>query len=300
MQTVGFIGAGAMGRPMAERLLASGFGVKVYDPSEEATSPLHAAGASVAATPQEAATGVGVACACLPNPAVSVEVAAQVAESPDLHTYIEMSTIGTAALERIGQIMEAGGISVVDAPVSGGPRGARAGELTTMVSCPDAAFERAEPVLSAIAQNVRRVGEKPGLGQIMKVANNLVSAAGMAASFEAAVLAVKAGIDADTFVDVINVSTGRCGATLDKFPTSILNRRFDYGGKLGTMYKDISLYENEARRSGAVSWVGASVVQLWFHAMSQGRADDDYTTLIQMIEEWGGAEVIGASAAATD
>lgn len=299
MQTIGFIGAGAMGQPMAERLLEGGFGLKVFDPSEAATAPLAAMGATIVGSPLDAATGVALACACLPSPAVSVSVAEGIAGSPDLRTYIEMSTIGTAAIERIAGIVSAGGIALVDAPVSGGPRGARAGELTTMVGCTDADFARAETVLTAIARNVRRVGAKPGLGQVMKVCNNLVSAAGMAASFEAAVLAVKAGIDADTFIDVINVSTGRCGATLDKFPASILNRKFDYGGKLGTMFKDISLYADEAQRMNTVSWVGASVVQLWFHAMSQGRADDDYTTLIKMIEEWGGAEVIGASASAS-
>ena len=301
-KTIGFIGLGAMGSPMAERLLKSGFGLKVYDPSADAVRPLVQLGAVAANSPLDATTGVTIACACLPNQMVSTEVACGengTANSPTLEAYIEMSTIGTEAIEKIAASMKQSGIAMVDAPVSGGPRGARAGELTTMVACADETFAKVEDVLAAIAANVRRVGEKPGLGQVMKVTNNLVSAAGMAASFEAAVLAVKAGIDADTFIDVINVSTGRCGATLDKFPASILNRGFDYGGKLGTMYKDIDLYQQEAKRQNTVSWVGANVVQLWQHAMTQGRENDDYTTLIQMIEEWGGVEVVGRSAPKT-
>lgn len=298
-EMIGFIGLGAMGSPMAERLLNKGFGLKVFDPSEKAMKALVDMGAVAAKSPLDAVTGVEIACACLPNQDVSTAVACGedgTANSPTLKAYIEMSTIGTAAVEKIAAAMNQSGIAMVDAPVSGGPRGARAGELTTMVACANEVFEKVEAVLSAIAANVRRVGEKPGLGQVMKVTNNMVSAAGMAASFEAAVLAVKAGIDADTFIDVINVSTGRCGATLDKFPASILNRNFDYGGKLGTMYKDIDLYQQEAKRQETVSWVGSNVVQLWYHAMTQGRQNDDYTTLIQMIEDWAGVQVIGRSA----
>jgi 3-hydroxyisobutyrate dehydrogenase-like beta-hydroxyacid dehydrogenase len=91
----------------------------------------------------------------------------------------------------------------------------------------------------------------------------------------------------------VNASTGRNSATMDKFPASVLTRSFDYGGKLSTMYKDVLLCLEEARRLDVPMWVGTNVVHLWFHAMTQGRGDDDYTTLLQMIEEWAGVTVGG-------
>ena len=104
-------------------------------------------------------------------------------------------------------------------------------------------------------------------------------------------MAVKAGVDARTLIDVVNASTGRNTATTDKFPQSILPRTFDYGGKLATMYKDVELFFAEARALEVPMWVGAAVVQLWFQAMTEGRGQDDYTTLIKTIEGWTGVTV---------
>ncbi len=173
------------------------------------------------------------------------------------------------------------------------PRGAHAGTLTIMAAGPQQAFDITQKPLSAIAHNVFRVGDVPGMAQVVKLANNMISAAGMASAFEAVAMAVKAGIDAHTLIDVINVSTGRNSATMDKFPASVLPRSFDYGGKVETMYKDVALCMEEARRRNVPMWVGSSVHQMWFHAMTQGRANDDYTTLGKMIEEWAGVTIGG-------
>ena len=199
-----------------------------------------------------------------------------------------MSTIGSSTIAAIADELGKSGITVLDSPVSGGPRGARAGTLATMVAGDRAAFERVKPLFDAIARHVFYIGEKPGLAQVTKAANNMISAAAMAISCEAAALAVKAGIDARLFIDVVNASTGRNTATTDKFPASILTRSFDYGGKLATMYKDVTLCLQEAKERDVPMWVGANVVQLWFHAMSQGRGNDDYTTIMKTIEEWSG------------
>ena len=182
---------------------------------------------------------------------------------------------------------------MLDAPVSGGPRGARAGKLATMVAGDRAAFDRARPLFEAIAGKVFYVGAEPGLAQITKLANNMISAAGMAAAFETSAMAVKAGVDARVLIETVNASTGRNSATMDKFPAAVLTRSFDYGGKLSTMYKDVFLCLEEARELDVPMWVGSNVVQLWFHAMTQGRGNDDYTTLIKMIEDWAGVVVGG-------
>lgn len=293
---IGFIGCGAMGAPMAERLIDAGHALRVFDPNPAAVAPLLARGATVAGSPREAARGCAVAFACLPSPEVSERVALGpdgVAGCEGLGIHVEMSTIGSAAVKRIAAGLAARGIATLDAPVSGGPRGARAGTLSTMVSGDRAAFDQAKPLLGTIARNVFYIDAAPGLGQVTKLANNMISAAGMAAAFEAAAMAVKAGVDARTLIDTVNASTGRNSATLDKFPASVLPRTFDYGGKLSTMYKDVSLCLEEARALNVPMWVGANVVNLWFHAMTQGRGDDDYTTLIQMIEDWAGVTVGG-------
>jgi 3-hydroxyisobutyrate dehydrogenase-like beta-hydroxyacid dehydrogenase len=291
-----FIGCGAMGAPMAERLIDAGHSLRIYDPNAAAMSPLVARGAMAASSPCDAATGSDLAFACLPSPKVSRSVALEpggIAACKGLGIYVEMSTIGSQTIKEIAEGLGQSSIAVLDAPVSGGPRGARGGTLSTMVAGKLATFQRAKPLLETIAHNVFYIGETPGLGQVTKLANNMISAAGMAAAFEASAMAVKAGVDARVLIDTINASTGRNSATLDKFPVSVLTRSFDYGGKLSTMYKDVLLCLEEARRLNVPMWVGSNVVQLWFHAMTEGRGEDDYTTLIKMIENWAGVVVGG-------
>ena len=293
MTTLAFIGCGAMGAPIAERLIDAGHTVRLFDPRAEAMAPLVARGGIATTSPREAATGAEVAFACLPSPEVSRDVASGVAGAAGPRIYVEMSTIGSKTVQAIATELAKSNITVIDSPVSGGPRGARAGTLSSMVAGERTAFERVKPLLETIARNVFYVGDKPGLAQVTKLANNMISAAGMVASFEAAALAVKAGVDARTFIDTVNASTGRNTATSDKFPASILTRSFDYGGKVGTMYKDVFLCLEEARGLNVPMWLGNNVVQMWFHAMTEGRGNDDYTSLIQMIETWAGVVVGG-------
>lgn len=296
MARIAFIGCGAMGAPIAERLIDAGHALAIHDPDAKATAPLVRRGAVAAPSPRDAAEGSEIAFACLPSPEVSRKVALDadgVRGCKGLTAYVEMSTIGSKAVKAIAQGLGAAGIPLLDAPVSGGPRGARAGTLSTMVAGERATFERVKPLLDAVARNVFYVGETPGLGQVTKLANNMISAAGMAAAFEASAMAVKAGVDARTLIDTVNASTGRNSATMDKFPVSVLTRSFDYGGKLATMYKDVLLCLEEARDLEVPMWVGSNVVQLWFHAMTEGRGNDDYTTLIKMIENWAGVVVGG-------
>jgi 3-hydroxyisobutyrate dehydrogenase-like beta-hydroxyacid dehydrogenase len=296
MARIAFIGCGAMGAPMAERLIDAGHALSIYDPSPAATAPLVARGAVAAPSPRAAAEASDVAFACLPSPDISRKVALDadgIVACKGLGAYVEMSTIGSKTVKAIAQGLAAAGIPVLDSPVSGGPRGARAGTLSTMVSGAPATFESVKPLLETVARNVFYMGEEPGLGQVTKLANNMISAAGMAAAFETSAMAVKAGVDARTLIETVNASTGRNSATMDKFPAAILTRSFDYGGKLSTMYKDVFLCLEEARELNVPMWVGSNVVQLWFHAMTQGRGNDDYTALIKMIEDWAGVVVGG-------
>ena len=296
MARLAFIGCGAMGAPMAERLIDAGHALSIYDPSPAATAPLVARGAVPAPSPRAAAEASDVAFACLPSPDISRKVALDadgIVACKGLGAYVEMSTIGSKTVKAIAQGLSAAGIPVLDSPVSGGPRGARAGTLSTMVAGAPATFDSVKPLLETVARNVFYMGEAPGLGQVTKLANNMISAAGMAAAFETSAMAVKAGVDARALIETVNASTGRNSATMDKFPAAILTRSFDYGGKLSTMYKDVFLCLEEARELNVPMWVGSNVVQLWFHAMTQGRGNDDYTALIKMIEDWAGVVVGG-------
>jgi 3-hydroxyisobutyrate dehydrogenase-like beta-hydroxyacid dehydrogenase len=296
MTTLAFIGCGAMGAPIAERLIDAGHTVRVFDPRAEAMTPLVARGGIAAASPRDAANGAETAFACLPSPEVSRVVAIGpdgVAGSASLRTYVEMSTIGSTAVKDIAAALAEKNIVTLDSPVSGGPRGARAGTLSTMVAGERATFERAKPLLQAIARNVFYVGDTPGMGQVVKLANNMISAAGMLAAFEASAMAVKAGVDARTLIETVNASTGRNATTMDKFPASVLTRSFDYGGKVSTMYKDVHLCLEEAKQLKVPMWLGANVVEMWHMGMAQGRGEDDFTSLIQMIEQWAGVVVGG-------
>jgi len=303
MARLAFMGCGAMGAPIAERLIDAGHTLYIYDPNGAATAPLVARGAVAASSPRAAAEVSEVAFACLPSPEISRKVALDadgIVNCRGLSAYIEMSTIGSKTIKAIAEELAKAGIPVLDSPVSGGPRGARAGTLSTMVAGPRTTFEKVKPLLETIARNVFYIGEEPGLGQVTKLANNMISAAGMAAAFEASAMAVKAGVDARTLIDTVNASTGRNSATMDKFPAAVLTRSFDYGGKLSTMYKDVLLCLEEARELNVPMWVGSNVVQLWFHAMTQGRGNEDYTALIKMIEDWAGVVVGGNESGPTD
>src|SRR6187401_957467 len=184
-QTIAFIGCGAMGAPIAERLIDAGYTVRLFDPRTEAMAPLVKRGGMTASSARDAASGAA-----------------------SLRTYVEMSTIGSAAIREIATELTKRNIVTLDAPVSGGPRGARAGTLSTMVAGEHAAFERVKPMFEALARHVFYVGDKPGMGQVVKLANNMISAAGMLAAFEASAMAVKAGVDARTLIDTVNASTG--------------------------------------------------------------------------------------------
>jgi 3-hydroxyisobutyrate dehydrogenase-like beta-hydroxyacid dehydrogenase len=291
---LGFIGIGNMGLPMALRLIDRGIGLTVFDIREDAVHPLVTRGARAVSSPADVASEVQTVLVCLPTPDVVGEVALGphgIAEGSAVRAYVDLSTTGLKVAELVANGLGERGISVLDAPVSGGVLGAEKGTLTVMASGPTSVFERVKPILEVIGKNVIYVGQRPGLGQMMKLVNNLLSATALVASSEAFVLGTKAGLDPDIMLKVINTSTGRNTATEDKFPKSILPRTFDYGFKTELMYKDVKLCLEQAETLGVPMWVGNAVRQLWGYAMGQGGGPRDFTTIIQYIESWAGVEV---------
>lgn len=296
METIGFIGTGHMGGAMAMRLLEAGHPMVVLDTSPAAVAPLVARGARAASSPREVADAAPVVFACLPSPEVSLAVVDGpdgVARGSALEVYVESSTIGEGTAQALDARLSAAGIGFVDAPVSGGPRGAREGTLSVIAAGAPALLDRLSPVFGRLARQTFRVGARPGQAQVCKLVNNAISIAAMAITCEAVVLGVKAGCDARVMIDAINASTGRTSASVDKFPKAILPRSFDYGGPLSIGSKDLELYLDMAQRHGVTVDVARAVAALWSEVVAANGPDRDYSTMIQPIERRAGVIVGG-------
>jgi 3-hydroxyisobutyrate dehydrogenase-like beta-hydroxyacid dehydrogenase len=288
---LGFLGLGQMGSAIAERLQDAGATLHLFDPNKAALAPFLAKGAQVHASPTGVADAARIVFACLPSGAISEAVARDVAAGSEVRIYVEMSTIGSPAQAKVQAIVEARGITLVDCPISGGPKGARAGTLTVITAGPPEARSEIRPWLHRIGKNVFEVGDRAGQAQLMKLVNNLINAANMATAFEALVLGAKGGLDPDQMVNVLNVSTGQNSATLTKVPKAVLTGTFDYGSSLTIMLKDVVLGLQEAEALGVPMWVHGTVGQLWRFAEQQGLGPADFTSLIKVLEGWAGVEV---------
>src|SRR6201985_222502 len=242
-ETLGFVGVGRMGGLMAQRLIDAGYQLIIHDPSDAATKPLIAAGARLADSPAAVADAAEIVLARLPTPPVVQAVALGpkgIVEGKRVKIFIDTSTTGASYEKRVAHGLAAKNIVQVDAPVSGGLKGARMGTLAVMVSCGDETFTRIKPVISHLGK-LFHVGKQPGQGQTMKLLNNLLSATAMAISSEAVVMGVKAGLDPKQIIDVINAGSGRNSATQDKIPRCVIPRTFDFGFAVGLLNKDIRL-----------------------------------------------------------
>ena len=190
------------------------------------------------------------------------------------------------------QPLAARGVAWVDSPVSGGVVGAKAGTLAVIVSCARPTFDQIDPLLKAFGKTFY-VGDKPGLAQIAKLANNLLAAAALVVSSEAVAMGVKAGLDARVLIDIINAGSGRNSATQDKFPRSILPRTFDFGFATGLSYKDVRLCVDEAEALGVPMVAGAAVRQMLAITQARFGAESDFTSIARVVEEWAGVEIKG-------
>jgi 3-hydroxyisobutyrate dehydrogenase-like beta-hydroxyacid dehydrogenase len=289
-EKIAFIGVGRMGSSMVARLIAAGHELTIYDPVASATAPAAALGARVASSVTDAANSSSVAMASVPGPADARETARLICDSPALKIFVDLSTSGPAAAQAIAALLAPRGIAAIDAPVSGGVKGAAAGKLAIMASGPAAAMGRVRPLLEVLGK-VYELGEKPGLGQTVKLANNLMSAASLAIAAEALAMGVKAGVDPAAMLDVLNASSGRNSATQDKIPKHVLNRRFDFGFSNALSFKDVRLCLDEAEALGVPMVVGAAVRQMLSITHQIHGAAADCTDLVRVVENWAGCRI---------
>ena len=288
---VGFVGVGRMGGPMAGRLLDAGHTLTIYDRSADAMKPLVDRGARKAASAAEVGNEVETVLVSLPTPDIVKQVVlGALATGSKVRNVVDLSTTGPRVAKEIAAGLAQKGKVGVDSPVSGGVSGAQKGTLAVMLAGPADLRPVLEPVLKVFGK-VFYLGSEPGLGQTMKIANNLLSATAMAITTEAVIMGKKAGLDPRLMIDIINSGSGRNTATEDKFPRSILTRKFDFGFASGLMYKDVKLCVEEAEALGTPMWVGSAVRQLWSYTASHMGPDSDFTNIVRCVEEWAGVEL---------
>jgi 3-hydroxyisobutyrate dehydrogenase-like beta-hydroxyacid dehydrogenase len=290
---IGFVGLGRMGGPMAARLLAAGHQVTIFDTSADAIGRAVERGAVAAPSPKAVGDAAEIVLVSLPTPDIvhSVVLGSDgVSKGSRVKTIIDLSTSGPSASVRISAGLAEKGLAWIDSPVSGGIAGATSGTLAVMVSGPQAAFADAEEIIANFGR-IFYVGEKAGLAQVAKLANNLLAAAAMVVSSEAMVMGAKAGIDPKVLLDIINAGSGRNSATQDKFPKSVLPGSFDFGFATGLSYKDVRMCVDEAEAMGVPMVAGAAVRQMLAVTNAKYGPASDFTSICRVVEEWGGVEV---------
>jgi 3-hydroxyisobutyrate dehydrogenase-like beta-hydroxyacid dehydrogenase len=296
--TYAFIGTGAMGRPMAARLLGAGLPLTVNNRSRDKAEPLLAAGARWAQDAAEAADNADVVLTCVTNNEATEEVLFGrngVASSTRVKCVVDFSTSGPPTAADIARRLRDQDIAFVDAPVTGGTPRAANGTLTIIAAGDADAIDMARPAFAVMGSNVFIAGSQPGQAQMVKLVNNMLNYLAMAATAEALVVGVKAGLDPQLMLDVLNTRTGKNSATEVKFPKAVLPRTFNYGATNTTVDKDLLLSLDEAERMKLPAPIARNLSDLW-HGWAKQHPSDDITTITQMYEQWAGVEVRGKPA----
>jgi len=252
----------------------------------------------VAKHPRKVADHARVVFTSLPAPAVLREVALGeqgVKRGKKIKIVVDLSTTGSKVEKEVAASLRASGITLIDAPVSGGATGAEKGTLAVMVAGKPNIVAGLRNTL-AIFGKVFIAGSEPGQAQLLKLLNNLLSQTALAMSLEALVAGAKAGLDPDLMIDVINAGSGRNTATEDKIPRAVLTRKFDFGFPIAGACKDIGLAIEECQALGMPMIVGSAARQLWQFAYNQGGGKRDMTSLVTYLEPWAGVEVRGKAA----
>ncbi len=284
LTSLGFIGLGQMGGPMAANMSKSNLPLYVFDAagSEDRAAEGAIAEPTLAAVARQADTIF----LSLPDGPVSIAVVKEICASADRITsvIVDLSTIGPDAAREAGEISKDAGITYIDAPVSGGAVGAKAGTITVMWAGPKAELERHQNIMDSFSKNLFHVGDQPGQGQALKILNNFLSATAMAATSEAMLFGLSQGLDLQTMLDVVNVSTGQNTATRDKFPERVVTGTYDAGFKSALLAKDVRLYLDNTRNAETPNDVGQIVSEIWT-ACDDARPGSDFTRVFEFIRD---------------
>jgi 3-hydroxyisobutyrate dehydrogenase len=292
MTTVGFIGLGNMGGPMAENLVKAGFRVQAFDLSPDACAQAAQAGCQVGESLSASVAGVDVVVTMLPadGPVKAAYLGADgvCAHAPAGALLIDCSTISVDGARAVEAGCNERGFTFLDAPVSGGVMAAKAAGLTFMVGGAAGAVETARPILSAMGKAVIHAGG-PGNGQAAKICNNMLLGVSMIATCEAFALAQKLGLDAQTFFDIGSKASGQCWSMTSycpapgPVPSAPSNRDYAPGFATALMLKDLKLSQAAAATAGMATPMGAQAEALYQLYAAHGGAGKDFSGIIQFL-----------------
>ncbi|WP_208020530.1 NAD(P)-dependent oxidoreductase [Labedella phragmitis] len=284
--TVAFVGLGNMGTPMSSRLVAAGYTVRGFDLSDEARDRLAQAGGIPASSATDAATGADLTVLMLPNSAIVTSVVDDLLAAgalADGALVVDMSSSEPLETRALSKRLAAVGVRLVDAPVSGGVKGAQGGTLTIMVGGSDDDVAEARAVLDHLGRVVPTGAV--GSGHAVKALNNLLSATHLWVTSEAIEAGVRFGLDPEVMLSVFNGSSGRSGSTENKWPNFILPGTFDSGFGLRLMLKDMRIAAGLARAVGAPTELGEDAIGFWATAADALEPAADHTRVAEWIAQ---------------
>ncbi|WP_425805610.1 NAD(P)-dependent oxidoreductase [Desulfitobacterium sp. Sab5] len=285
---VGFIGVGAMGKPMASNIIRSGHTLVVNDVNAAAVEELVANGAIHAQSPRELAEQVEVVITMLPNGTIVEQVLlgekGVFAGAKSGFTIIDMSSVAPGFTKKIAKLAADQGINYMDAPVSGGVKGATEGTLTIMVGGEKELVDRYHSLLEVMGKKIYHVGNV-GDGDAVKIVNNLLLAVNMAAAAEAFALGTKIGLDPKTLLEIISVSSGNSYAMTAKMPNFVFKGNFAPGFAIDLQYKDLELAVQTAKEAKVPMMLTNVAQQLYENARAAGLGREDISAIIKPLEE---------------
>jgi 3-hydroxyisobutyrate dehydrogenase len=287
-RTIGFVGLGRMGGPMVRRLARAGHVVRAYDVSAAARAQL---GDEPGVEPVDTLSGVVDGASLLLLMLPSSDVVDQVLGADGLLAalgegmlVVDAGSSEPARTRALAETLDEVGVRFVDAPVSGGVRGAEAGSLTVMVGGPAEVFTELEPVLRVLGQNLVHVDERVGSGHAVKALNNLMSASHLLATSEAMLAARAFGIDPAVVLEIVNTSSGRSGSTEVKWPRFVLDQSFDSGFALRLMLKDMRIALGLAHQEQTPAPLAEAAVAAWSRAADAMPEGADHTEIVRWLE----------------
>ena len=279
---IGFVGLGDMGKPMASNLKNYVNNLMVYDIA--GTKDRAPKNTIVAHSMANLVEYTDIIFMSVPDAESSMNVIDEVLKNNEntSKVIINLSTIGVVETQQIINTLDATHVTYIDAPVSGGKSGAIDASITVMWSGSKTVLDELEPYLNSFTKSIIFIGKNPGQGQVMKLMNNFLSAVAMSATSEAILLGLKNNLDIKTMLEVLNVSTGKNSASLDKFPNRIATNTFDAGFRMSLMNKDLDLYINDAVKNNIPKDI-ADVVKNYFQLGVDTFPEGDFTEIYKVI-----------------
>lgn len=288
---IGFIGLGAMGGKIVPFLLKAGYDVFVADLNSAVVDEMVRLGAARCEGPRQVADKADIALVCLPTPDIVEQVVlgdGGLVEGERVRIVVDHSTSGMETARRLAAGLRTRGIASLDAPLAGGVAGAAAGTLSIMAGGSQEAFVRCEPVFASYGKNIAHVGIEPGMGQALKLVNNMIVASTLVATAEAMLMGAKAGLRPEDMVQMLNASTARSFTTEVLIGQCVRSRRFDMGFRMDLMRKDMRLFLQEAEVLGTPTSTLSAAKQVFDQALA-GSEDStrDMTRVVEFMEQLG-------------